>query len=106
MNDPIRPGAAKECDNCPARGAPAAWTVDVQRQAPVPAMREETGAGGGEVVLTTAGHGTFLVRRRTAPPSTCCPLLGYEVVRIDADPGRPASAPDPDLARIWASVQS
>jgi hypothetical protein len=105
MNDPIRLGVATGCNGCPARGAPAAWTVDVRCLTPVPARREETGAGGGEVVLTTAGHGTFLVRRRTAPPSTGCPLLGYEVVRIDAAGGA-RSAPDGDWARISASARS
>ena len=44
---------------------------------------------GVDVVVTTPGRGTFLIRKRTGDhPHSRCPLLGFEIRRIDDDTPR------------------
>ena len=86
--------AASGCAGCPAKGPLAGQILHMNAHALVPSQRllSET-YDTGEVVLTTAGHGTFLIRRRKSSSANRCPLLDYEVCRID-----PAelSSPTPD----------
>lgn len=80
---------ATECGACPARGIVARPLVGAGKPIRTPNKREggETGPAR-DVVLTSVGHGSFLIHRRKAPPANQCPLLGYDVRRLAAD-GRP-----------------
>ena len=85
------------CDGCPAKGPLAGQNLRVNAQARVFSQRVPAATyDSGGVVLTTVGHGTFLIRRRTTSGTNPCPLLDYEVRRIDAEgpsgrtPDRPA----------------
>ena len=95
---------ASGCVGCPAQGSLAGQSVRVNTQALVPSQQlpSETYAEG-EVVLTTLGHGTFLIRRRKPSSSNRCPLLNYEVRRIDrAEPTGPTPVrPAESSATEW-----
>ena len=92
--------AVAGCAICPAKGPLAGQDVYVNAPVHIPSRRmPSTTNNVGEVVLTTAGHGSFLVRPRKTSAAIRCPLMDYEVRRIDGPgpsiqtPDRPADTP-------------
>ena len=87
------------CARCPAYGGCEGLDVTVRNLTRLPSQRKIRAPGSAaDIVLTSAGKETFLVRRRKNPPPDQCPLLGYEVRRIDGD-DRPRRKPDPTKAK-------
>ncbi len=80
MSDKLNPGAPFEvsgCVGCPGHGLVSA-TAGARKIVP-------DSGGLQHVVLTPDGKTSFLVRRNGKQVSSECPLLGYEVIRIDSD---------------------
>ncbi len=87
MKHPIDAHEESGCRNCPAHMGPENSDTSVQNLAIIPSqMATQARDGKLDVVLTAIGKGTFLIRRGNSQPANTCPLLSYEVRRID--PGR------------------
>jgi hypothetical protein len=96
MNTLINKSTTTDCAGCPAKGPLAGQDARVVAQARVPGQRvTATTYTTGGVILTTVNHGTFLIRRRQSSAASRCPLLDYEVCRIDAEEfsGRTSGGP-------------
>jgi hypothetical protein len=80
--------AAKECDErsdpCAPRKGSGEADLRVQSVTVVAARKVVQQTDDAlDAVVTSAGKGTFLIRRRKEHLSSPCPLLCYEVRRID-----------------------
>lgn len=72
-------------DGCPTPGKDVGTPgVRVRIVGMLPTRRVAQAIGHAwNAVVTSNGRGTLLIRRRNAHPSNPCPLLRYEVRRID-----------------------